>query len=91
LRAGPAKQRKNGASCEGRAVLLTPDGAEQADDWQKNPGLTPGKRYAVQRIGAFGQSNRVSGNGATLLLAITPAQRVRWAGVACCVKAKPEA
>jgi hypothetical protein len=34
-----------------------------------------------QRIGAFGQSNRVSGNGTTLLLAITPAQRVGWAGV----------
>jgi hypothetical protein len=35
----------------------------------------------LQRIGAFGQSNRMSGNGTTLLLAITPAQRVRWAGV----------
>jgi hypothetical protein len=48
---------------------------------QKNPGLSPGKRYAVQRIGAFGQSNRMSGNGTTLLLEITPAQRVGWAGV----------
>jgi hypothetical protein len=35
----------------------------------------------LQRIGAFGPSNRVSGNGTTLLLAITPAQRVGWAGV----------
>ncbi|MFL9961327.1 hypothetical protein PQR02_09480 [Paraburkholderia sediminicola] len=66
---------------KGAPFFLTPDRAEQADDRKKNPGLTPGKRYVVQRIGAFGQSNRVSGNGATLLLAITPAQRVRWAGV----------
>jgi hypothetical protein len=35
----------------------------------------------LQRIGAFGQSNRMSGNGTTLLLEITPAQRVGWAGV----------
>jgi hypothetical protein len=35
----------------------------------------------LQRIGAFGQSNRMSGNGPTLLLAITPTQRVGWAGV----------
>ncbi|WP_233848414.1 hypothetical protein [Paraburkholderia sp. HD33-4] len=35
----------------------------------------------LQRIGASGQSNRMSGNGATLLLTITPAQRVGWAGV----------
>jgi len=36
----------------------------------------------LQRIGAFGQSNRMSGNGTTtLLLTITPAQRVGWAGV----------
>jgi hypothetical protein len=48
---------------------------------KKNPGLAPGKRYAVQRIGAFGLRNRVSGNGTTLLLAITPAQRVGRAGV----------
>ncbi|MGF6814028.1 hypothetical protein OKW33_000834 [Paraburkholderia atlantica] len=36
---------------------------------------------SLQRIGAFGPSNRISGNGTTLLLAITPAQRVGWAGV----------
>jgi hypothetical protein len=35
----------------------------------------------LQRIGAFGQSNRMSGNGTTLLLEITPAQRVGGAGV----------
>ena len=34
-----------------------------------------------QRIGAFSQSNRMSGNGTTRLLMITPAQRVGWAGV----------
>ncbi|SIT44099.1 hypothetical protein BN2475_460061 [Paraburkholderia ribeironis] len=47
---------------------------------QKNPGLAPGKRYVIQRIGALGQSNRASGNGTTLLLAVTPAQRVSCAG-----------
>ncbi|MBB5406534.1 hypothetical protein HDG34_000449 [Paraburkholderia sp. HC6.4b] len=36
---------------------------------------------SLQRIGAFGSSNRISGNGTTLLLAITPAQRIGWAGV----------
>jgi hypothetical protein len=35
----------------------------------------------LQRIGAFGQSNRRSGNGTTLLLAVTLAQRVGRAGV----------
>ncbi|MBC8751371.1 MULTISPECIES: hypothetical protein [Paraburkholderia] len=35
----------------------------------------------LQRIGAFGQSNRICGNGTTLLLAITPTQHVGWAGV----------
>jgi len=42
---------------------------------RKKPGLPPGKRYAIERIGAFGQSNRVSGNGTTLLLTVTPAKR----------------
>ncbi|MBB5506239.1 hypothetical protein [Paraburkholderia atlantica] len=36
---------------------------------------------SLRRIGAFGPSNRISGNGTTLLLARTPAQRVGWAGV----------
>jgi hypothetical protein len=48
---------------------------EQKQSRKKNPGLTPGKRYAIERIGAFGQSNRVSGNGTTLLLTVTPAKR----------------
>jgi hypothetical protein len=37
---------------------------------QKNPGLSPGKRYVIQRIGAYGHEIRVSGNGTTLLLAV---------------------
>jgi hypothetical protein len=65
-RAATAQRHTYGA---GLRVLATCRAAGQ-----KNPGVSPGKRYAVQRIGAFGQSNRVSGNGTTLLLTITPAQ-----------------
>ncbi|MFM0199750.1 hypothetical protein PQR53_07685 [Paraburkholderia fungorum] len=36
---------------------------------KKNPGLSPGKRYAIQRIGAFGQ--------------IQPCKRQRHDAVAC--------
>jgi hypothetical protein len=40
-----------------------------SDSGQKNPGLAPGKRYVIQRIGAFGQ--------------IKPCERQRHDAVAC--------
>jgi hypothetical protein len=57
---------------------------------KKNPGCFAGQTIRGQRIGAFGQSNRVSGNGTTLLLAITPAQRVRCAGVRASTEVPPD-
>ncbi|MFP3563223.1 hypothetical protein [Paraburkholderia sp. SIMBA_030] len=42
---------------------------------KKNPGLAPGKRYAVQRIGAFGRAapRKVTRHCPALLLSIPPA------------------
>jgi hypothetical protein len=63
----------------GRAQVTHRQGRVNAP--KKIPATFAGQTIRVQRIGAFGQSNRVSGNGTTLLLTITPAQRVCCAGV----------
>jgi hypothetical protein len=57
---------------------------------KKNPGHFAGQTIRVERIGAFGQSNRVSGNGTTLLLAVTPAQRVSCAGAEVSTEVMPD-
>src|SRR4051794_16993162 len=64
---GPGQANRNGASCEGRAVFFeTGQGGKRtigkSGGSAKKSRPRAGKRYVVQRIGAFGQSNRVTGN-----------------------------
>ncbi|MFM0013317.1 hypothetical protein PQR46_38120 [Paraburkholderia sediminicola] len=73
---------KNGAPFAGRAVFLCSkqrkafvvqqrmqDAPRTSGSGKKNPGLSPGKRYAIQRIGAFGH--------------VKPCERQRHDAVAC--------
>jgi hypothetical protein len=66
-----AKAKKNGAPRKGRAVFLSNRSCKafaaphriashetcigSFRSLEKNPGFSPGKRYVVQRIGAYGQ------------------------------------
>ncbi|APA84453.2 hypothetical protein BJG93_02885 [Paraburkholderia sprentiae WSM5005] len=73
----PQRQRKTARSISERAVS---DFAAAGMRAKKSRLGGRANDTLLQRIGAFGQSNRISGNGTTLLLAITPAQRVGLAG-----------
>jgi len=49
--------------------MLNDSGDGEKASGKKNPGLSPGKRYVIQRIGAFGQ--------------MKPCERQRHDAVAC--------